>query len=57
MHTNTTPERYIFIYYYSPMTCFGHSIQPSSGRGYKYINGKVYYRSGPLYLMMVEWNV
>jgi len=23
------------------MTCFGHSIQPSSGREYKYINGKI----------------
>jgi hypothetical protein len=31
----------MFVYYYSPMTCFGHSIQPSSGRYYKYINGKI----------------
>jgi hypothetical protein len=28
------------------MTFFDHSIQPSSGRGYKDINGKIYYRRG-----------
>ena len=27
-HTNTTPGLYMFIYFYFPKTCFGHSIRP-----------------------------
>jgi len=41
----TTPEQYMFAYYYyyyCLMTCCGSSIQPWSGRRYKYINGKTY---------------
>jgi len=46
MHTNTTPEHYMFLHSYIPVARFGRSIEPSSVRGQKYVNAKVSYISG-----------
>jgi hypothetical protein len=56
IHTNTTPEHYIFILLLFPYNIFGHTFGTLSGRGYSCINGKAYCRrSLPFNINLIKY--